>query len=81
MSGQAQNWTFRVHLVGGLANGRAVDVPELVPKIVVYLDDNCATVAGLEALPDVPAHGGGTTYRLVEPLGPEVPSYVAGGWD
>lgn len=72
-------WRFRVHLFGGGANGRTLELPELCPQIVVYVDGDGLVAAGLNPA-DLPSTRVGYTYRLVEPVGPETPQYVTGTW-
>jgi hypothetical protein len=62
-------------LLGGRADGRAVRLNELHRQVVVYVDANSAfqwIVASEDRGPS-----GGTVYRLVEALGPDMPVYVA----
>jgi hypothetical protein len=71
-------YTTRVKLVGGPADGRSVELSSLTPKMFVHLDDEGRAHAADAQLAE---HGwppaGSRLYRLVNPAGPEEPTYVA----
>lgn len=59
----------RAMFVGGLADGKALNVPTLAREIVVAVGEDGVQIKA----PDAEGDG----YRLVEPIGPEMPVYVA----
>jgi hypothetical protein len=69
---------FHAQLLGGVGDGRIVQLPELSSTIVVSLAAGQLVVTPEMEGRTVPA--GGTIYRLVEPVGPETPVYVGASW-
>ena len=73
--------TIRARLFGGIADGCTVELPTLSSEVFVHLDEQGrahaadptdAQLAGREG-----GGAGSTLYRLVNPAGPEEPTYVA----
>jgi hypothetical protein len=62
----------RALLYGGVLSGRIVDMPDLPPAIRVR---EVADVVSVSHVDDLAS--GADLYLLVEPLGPETPTYVA----
>jgi hypothetical protein len=76
-AGDDRRWGLRARLLGGVADGRAIQLDSLIAEIAVYVVDG-GTIACDQALPH---HGEGRfvgVYRLVTGGGPEPPVYVAG---
>jgi hypothetical protein len=68
--------TTEAKLFGGVADGHTVELVDLSPEIAVFIDE-----AGTSAIDARLAERGqgspAGVYRLVNPHGPEVPTYVA----
>jgi hypothetical protein len=69
---------FHAQLLGGVGDGRTIELPELSSAIVVSFASGRLTV--MPEMEGVAAPAGGTIYRLVEPVGPETPVYVGASW-
>jgi hypothetical protein len=69
---------FQARLFGGPADGCLVRLANLSARVAVYRNGAGAS-AKEPAFADHPAAEGGFVgyYELVEPLGPETPTYVA----
>jgi hypothetical protein len=72
----AQLGGIQALLLGGLADGRAIRLQELHRELFVFVNGEVR----VESASVVAARGepveGGFRYRLVEPVGPEMPVYV-----
>lgn len=69
---------FRAQLIGGPISGETVELPSFEPRICVYRNGGAPFALSPEATPpgDVALLG---EYDIVEPLGPDTPTYVARG--
>ena len=70
--------TIRARLFGGIADGCTVELPTLSSEVFVHLDEQGrAHAADAEFAAQERGWAGSTLYRLVNPAGPEEPTYVA----
>lgn len=70
-------WRHRARLLGGTADGRAVQLDSLIPEIAVYVTDG-RTIACDRLLPHAGEGRFIGMYQLATGSGPEPPVYVVG---
>ena len=66
----------RAKLLGGIADGCSVELSNLAPEILVHLDDQGRAHAAAASVTNRP-EAGSSLYRLVNPSGPDEPTYAA----